>query len=99
MSCTKSIALSTPLPDGGCFTVVRKVASGIRQWRDGLSVRFLMKAEGVVSTPEELYPLVPTAAGVIDPDITGSGRVVYLGAESVTPSSEDYSTAYYRNGK
>ncbi|MGE5988672.1 hypothetical protein ACQJ21_21105 [Klebsiella michiganensis] len=60
---------------------------------------FFDEGRGVVSTPEELYPLVPTAAGVIEPDITGSGRVVYLGAESLTPSSEDYSTAYYRSGK
>ncbi|CAM4349315.1 hypothetical protein RJ490_005714 [Pluralibacter gergoviae] len=60
---------------------------------------FFDEKRGDLSTPEELYPLVPTGTGVIEPDISGNGQVVYLGSEALTPSGEDYSTAYYRGDK
>ena len=59
---------------------------------------FADETRGVISTHDELYPLVPTATGVIEADVSGSGRVVYLGAEPLTPSGEVYSTAYHRKG-
>lgn len=45
---------------------------------------------------QNLYPIVPTAMGVLEADTSGDGNIIYLAGEELIPPTAPYSTAYHR---